>query len=196
MEKPMHRRYRILAIFLVFATLFGCSEDTEDTTPTARSHVEKGWGFYQAGDYAQALLSFERALNFDEEFADAHNGVGWSHLSLSLAIPVAQEAFQNAVRLDAANADAWVGLANLLYLRQKDTSDFRAALRAVDNAMNADAHYLYRHDYDSPAGLHALTAACYYYLGETLNARQAMEKALSVDSENSSARALDALLQK
>ncbi len=183
-------------MFFLLGTFFGCSEDTEDNTAPALSHAEKGWGFYQAGDYAQALLSFERALNFDEALADAHNGVGWSHLSLSLAIPVAQEAFQNAVRLDAANADAWIGLANLLYLRQKDASDFRAALRAVDNAMNADAQYLYRHDYDSPAGLHALKAACYYYLGENPDARQEVEKALRIDLENRSARALDALLQK
>ena len=123
-------------------------------------------------------------------------GVGWSHLSLSLAVPVAQEAFQNAVRLDASNADAWLGLANLLYLRQKDASDFRAALRAADNAMNADAQYLFRHDYDSPAALHALKAACYYYLGESQDARQEVEKALRVDSENKSALALDELLQK
>ena len=193
----MHRLYRILILSLMFSSvILGCSEDAEDTTPTARLHVEKGWGFYRTGDYAQALLSFERALNFDDEFADAYNGVGWSHLSLSLAVPVAQEAFQNAVRLDASNADAWLGLANLLYLRQKDASDFRAALRAADNAMNADAQYLFRHDYDSPAALHALKAACYYYLGESQDARQEMEKALRVDSENKSALALDALLQK
>lgn len=193
----MHRLYRILILSLMFSSvILGCSEDAEDTTPTARLHVEKGWGFYRTGDYAQALLSFERALNFDDEFADAYNGVGWSHLSLSLAVPVAQEAFQNAVRLDASNADAWLGLANLLYLRQKDASDFRAALRAADNAMNADAQYLFRHDYDSPAALHALKAACYYYLGESQDARQEVEKALRVDSENKSALALDALLQK
>ena len=193
----MHRLYRILILFLIFSSvLLGCSEDTEDTTPAARSHAEKGWDFYRTGNYAQALLSFERALNFDDEFADAYNGVGWSHLSLSLAVPVAQEAFQNAVRLDASNADAWLGLANLLYLRQKDASDFRAALRAADNAMNADAQYLFRHDYDSPAALHALKAACYYYLGESQDARQEVEKALRVDSENKSALALDALLQK
>ena len=193
----MHRLYRILILIFIFSSIIlGCSEDTEDTTPTARSHAEKGWGFYRTSDYAQALLSFERALNFDDEFADAYNGVGWSHLSLSLAVPVAQEAFQNAVRLDASNADAWLGLANLLYLRQKDASDFRAALRAADNAMNADAQYLFRHDYDSPAALHALKAACYYYLGESQDARQEVEKALRVDSENKSALALDALLQK
>lgn len=192
----MHRLYRILAIFIMLAMFFGCSEDTEDTTSTAISHTEKGWGFYRVGNYAQALLSFERARNFDEEFADAHNGIGWSHLSLSLAVPVAQEAFQNAVRFDASNADAWIGLANLLYLRQKDASDFRAALRAVDNAMNTDAHYLYRHDYDSIGALHALKAACHYYLGERQHAKEEVEKALGVDSENSSALALNALLQK
>lgn len=192
----MHRLYQILAMLIMLATLFGCSEDSEDDTPGAIAHTEKGWTAYAAGDYAQALLSFERALNFDEELADAHNGVGWSHLNLSLAIPVAQEAFQNAVRLDASNADAWIGLANLLYLRQKDASDFRAAVRAVDNALNADGHYLFRHDYTSAAALHALKAGCYYYLGERQDAKQEVEKALRLDAENQSARVLNALLEK
>ncbi len=172
-----------------------CSGDTDNDTPTAIRHVESGWDFYAAGDYPQALLSFERALNFDDTLADAHNGVGWSHLSLSLTIPIAQEAFQNAVQLDDANADAWVGLANVLYLRQKDASDFSAAIRTIDNALNADTQYLFRHDYDSNADLYALKAACYYYLGENLTAKQEIDNALQIDSENRAALILNRLLQ-
>ncbi len=190
---------KMLAILILVAallTLSGCSSDSETDTPTALNYTQKGWHAYNSGDYTQALLSFERALNFNAELADAHNGVGWSHLSLSLTIPIAQEAFQNAVQLDAANADAWVGLANVLYLRHKEASDFSAAIRAIDNALQTDRQYLFRHDYHSNAELYTLKAACYYYLGEKQDAKQEIAKALQIDSANGSALVLQKLLKE
>lgn len=174
----------------------GCSSDSEMDIPNAVNHVESGWRFYNSANYAQALLSFERALNFDEALADAHNGVGWSHLSLSLNPTLAQEAFQNAVQLDASNADAWVGLANVLYLRNKDATDFRVAIRAIDNALQGDAQYLFRHDYRSRADLYALKASCHYYLGEILSVRQETDKALQIDTTNRTAIILQRLLKE
>ncbi len=189
---------------IVYATLVaicvlvlnGCSSDSEPDTSGAVNYAEQGWRFYASGDYAQALLSFERAVNFDETLADAHNGIGWSHLSLSLNAPLAQEAFQNAIQLDNANADAWVGLATVLYLRNKETNDFVAAIRAIDNALQGDAEYLYRHDYQSKADLYALKAACYYYLGEHQPATAEIDKALQIDTANKTAIALQSLLKK
>ena len=174
----------------------GCSSDSDPSTSNAVNHMERGWRSYESGDHAQALLSFERAVNFDENLADAHNGVGWSHLSLSLNPPLAREAFQNAVQLDSSNADAWVGLANLLFLRHKGANDFRSAIRAVDNALQGDAHYLFRHDYQSKAELYALKAACYYYLGEEASAEQEVGKALQIETTNRTAIVLRDLLKE
>ena len=191
--------WTIPAIFIFLFPLLtqvGCSSDTEKATASAMNHTEQGWHAYRSGDYTQALLSFERALNIDPEFADAHNGVGWSHLSLSLTLPLVQEAFQNAVRYDASNADAWVGLANVLYLRYKDSSDFNAAIRAIDNALQADAQYLYRHDYQSNAELFALKAACYFYLGQNQLAKQEVDKALKIDAENRAVIVLQNMLKE
>ena len=176
--------------------LNGCSSDSEPDTSGAVNYAEQGWRFYSSADYAQALLSFERAVNFDETLADAHNGIGWSHLSLSLNAPLAQEAFQNAIQLDNANADAWVGLATVLYLRNKENNDFIAAIRAIDNALQGDAQYLFRHDYQSNADLYALKAACYYYLGEHQPATAEIAKALQIDTTNRTAIALQNLLKK
>ena len=174
----------------------GCSSDSDPSTSSAVNHMERGWRSYESGDYAQALLSFERAINFDENLADAHNGVGWSHLSLSLNPPLVQEAFQNAVQLDPSNADAWVGLANLLFLRHKDANDFRSAIRAIDNALQGDVQYLFRHDYRSKAELYALKAACYYYLGEETDAEQEVGKALQIEMTNRTAIVLRDLLKE
>ena len=200
--------YIISAAILAFCYLIvsGCSSDSDPNTPSAVNYTERGWRFYESGDYPQALLSFERAINFDEALADAHNGVGWSHLSLSLNPPLAQEAFQNAVQLDASNADAWVGLANVLYLRNneagnqpariKDTTDFRSAIRAIDNALQGDAQYLFRHDYRSKADLYALKASCYYYLGENQSTEVEINKALQIDTTHRAAIALQNLLEE
>lgn len=186
----------ITLLAFCFLMLIGCSSDPDPNTSTALNHMERGWRSYESGNYAQALLSFERAVNFDENLADAYNGVGWSHLSLSLNSPLAQEAFQNAVQLDPSNADAWVGLANLLFLRHKDTSDFRSAIRAVDNALQGDAQYLFRHDYRSKAELYVLKAACYYYLGEDTSAKQEVNQALQIETTNRTAIVLRELLEK
>ncbi len=196
---PFKTRSHIICVILLafcFLILVGCSSDPDPNTSTALNHMERGWRSYESGNYAQALLSFERAVNFDENLADAYNGVGWSHLSLSLNPPLAQEAFQNAVQLDPSNADAWVGLANLLFLRHKDTSDFRSAIRAIDNALQGDAQYLFRHDYRSKAELYVLKAACYYYLGEDTSAKQEVDKALQIETTNRTAIVLRELLQK
>ena len=174
----------------------GCSRDSDRNTSSALDYMARGWRSYESGNYAQALLSFERAINFDENLADAHNGIGWSHLSLSLNPPLAQEAFQNAVQLDPSNADAWVGLANLLFLRHKDTNDFRSAIRAIDNALQGDAQYLFRHDYRSKAELYVLKAACYYYLGEDAPAKQEVGKALQIETTNKTAIVLRDLLKE
>lgn len=190
--------YIVYAAILVACFLMqsGCSDDSDPNTSSALNYMERGWSAYASGKYAQALLSFERAINFDEELADAHNGVGWSHLSLSLNIPLAQEAFQNAVQLDASNSDAWVGLANLLYLRHKDATDFRSAIRAIDNALQGDTQYLFRHDYYSNAELYALKASCYYYLGENQSAQQEVDRVLQVDATNRTAVVLQNLLKE
>lgn len=186
----------LASIIGVLFILNGCSSDSDPNTPSAVNYTAQGWRFYESGDYPQALLSFERAINFDEALAEAHNGVGWSHLSLSLNPLLAQEAFQNAVQLDASNADAWVGLANVLYLRNKDTTDFRAAIRAIDNALQGDAQYLFRHDYRSKADLYALKASCYYYLGENQSAAVEINKALQIDTTHSTAVTLQNLLKE
>ena len=190
--------YMICAAIFAFCCLMlsSCSSDSDPNTPSAVNYTEQGWRFYESGNYPQALLSFERAINFDEELADAHNGIGWSHLSLSLNPPLAQEAFQNAVRLDASNADAWVGLANLLYLRNKENTDFRSAIRAIDNALQGDAQYLFRHDYRSKADLYALKALCYYYLGEHQSTAVEINKVLQIDTTNRTAIALQNLLKE
>ncbi|MBI1927656.1 hypothetical protein HYR99_25865, partial [Candidatus Poribacteria bacterium] len=103
-------RYIVAIIFLgVVALLVGCSNDSEFDTEAAQKNQVDGWAAYNQGNFSAALLSFERAINLDGTLADAHNGLGWSHLSTSQVssinpqiIAKAQGAFEEAIRLDAS----------------------------------------------------------------------------------------------
>ena len=183
----------IIICSLVF--IISCSNDDDENT-TVSNHVGQGWYAYNSGNYTQAVLNFERALNANPESSDAHNGVGWSNLSLALPLSLAQESFQNAVRYDPSNGDAWVGLANVLYLRHKDNSDFESAIRAIDNALDSEKQNLYRHDYDSESDLYALKACCYFHLGDYDKALQEIEKAKRIDKNNRTTILLQKLINE
>ncbi len=195
--------YAILLAALVLSSLVaGCSDAPDPDAEAARKQQTNGWLAYDRKDFPIALLSFERAVNLNPNLADAHNGLGWSHIGLSRVpafnpqiVAKAKEAFENAIRIDPSNADAWVGLANTLFLRRESDSDFQTALRALENAFDADHRFLFRHDYQSAANLHALKAACYYYLGKNDLAKTSVRTAINLDSQNLSALSISGLLE-
>jgi tetratricopeptide (TPR) repeat protein len=196
----MNRSITIISMLCLVA-LFGCSEDAEFDTAAVQAEQALGWRAYDQGNFSGALLSFERAINLDPSVADAHNGLGWSHLSASQVsatnpqiVAKAQAAFEEAIRLAPSNADAWIGLANTLFLRRQNASDFQTALRAIDNALKADHSTLFRHDYRSAADVHTLRAACYYYLGRADLARSAIDQALKIEPQNTAALSLRRLI--
>jgi tetratricopeptide (TPR) repeat protein len=191
----------ISVVLILCLMYFGCSDDPEVDTAVVEKRQMDGWTAYAKGDFSAALLHFERVIELDATFADAHNGLGWTHLSTSHApatapdiLVKAQRAFETAIRSDASNADAWIGLANTLFLRRESASDFEIALRAIDNALQGDQRTLFRHDYQSAADLYALGAACYYYLGQTNLARAMIERALQIEPSNTTALSLQHLL--
>ena len=197
----MKNRRILFSALLLFSPFIGCSDAPNPDAEAARAQHANGWLAYNQGDFSAALLSFERAANLNPDLADAHNGLGWSHLSMSRVSVVnpqivakAKEAFENAIRADPSNADAWVGLANTLYLRRESDSDFQAALRAIENAFDANHQFLFRHDYQSAANLHVLKAACYFYLSKIDLARASALTAFGIDPRNASALSIRGLL--
>ena len=192
----------ITVILILCLMSFGCSDDSEVDTAVVEERQRDGWTAYDRGDFSAARVHFERVIELDTTFADAHNGLGWTHLSTSHApatmpeiLAKAQRAFEAAIRSDTSSADAWIGLANTLFLRRESASDFQIALRAIDNALQGDHRTLFRHDYQSIADLYALRAACYYYLGQTNLARSTMERAIQIEPSNTAALSLQHLLK-
>jgi len=200
-----------LLAYQLISLLAGCGSDLEEAeqASTLEEDIRSGWEQYRSGNYGTAILAFEKALTEDgsagaspSHLADAYNGLGWVYLSFSQSIGVNQKniamslgKFQEAIARDKTNADAWVGQAGLLLVRRSAQSDLRDALKAIDNALQGDAAYLYRHDYDSKADLYALRAQCYYYLGELDKARDEITRSLAVEGNNSAALAMRKLLQ-
>lgn len=189
-------------LILCLMVSFGCSDDSEVNIEAVQKEQLDGWAAYDKGDFSAARLHFEAVIELDPTLGDAHNGLGWSHLSISHEpaetpeiLAKAQRAFENAVRTDASNADAWIGLANALFLRRESAVDFETALRAINNALQGDPRTLFRHDYQSVADLYTFRAACYYYLGQTDRARSAVESALEIEPSNVAALSLQQLLE-
>lgn len=187
---------------IIFLILIGsCADESEVDTVSAQHNLELGWEQYNAGKYTESILSFERSINLDESLADAHNGLGWAKISVSQnpnvnlsLIGEAKSDFSAAIKQDDKNADAWVGLANTLFMRRSDRSDFIKAIEAVNIAMQSDTEFLYRHDYRSEAELHALKSVCYFYLNEKKSAQTEMEATLKIEPQNRTGLALQQLL--
>jgi hypothetical protein len=192
-----------------FVLYLGCGSDPEEEGQTSpEKDIISGWEEYRSGNYGAAILAFEKVLNRDGEapvepyhLADAYNGLGWVYLGFSRSAGVNQKniavslgKFQEAIALNSANADAWVGWAGSLLIRRNSQDDLRDALGAVDSALQGDAVYLYRHDYNSEADLYALKAQCYYQLGELNKARKEAERVLAIEKDNSVALAMRKLL--
>ncbi len=203
MAKYAMNNYAVVySVLLLFSLVISCSDDVDPNTEAARQQQTNGWVAYDRKDISAALLSFERAVNLNPNLADAHNGLGWSRLGMSQVSVVnpqivgkAKESFEDAIRIDPSNADAWVGLANTLFLRRGGDSDFQAALLALENAFDANHRFLFRHDYRSASDLHALKAACYFYLGKKDLAKASVQTAISLDSRNLSVLSLTRLLE-
>ncbi len=204
-SKIENQKSKIASVLcLAFCVLyFGCGSDSEEEQiATPGEYVQRGWEEYGSGNYGVAMQAFEKAISGDgDHLADAYNGLGWVYLGFSRNAAVDQknlatalDKFQEAISCDSSNADAWVGKAALLLVRRDSQNDFRDALKAIDNALQGNAEYLYRHDYNSEADLYALKAQCYYYLGELDEAQNEVGRALDMEKHNSVALAMKKLL--
>ncbi len=200
--------YLLTCAFIVLSLLyFGCGSDPdEEQAATPEESLNNGWMEYRSGNYGTAILAFEKALADGDgvsttAVADAYNGLGWVYWGFSQNTGVNQKnittalsKFQEAIALDVDNADAWVGQAGLLLARRGSQDDLKDALKAIDNALQGDTEYLYRHDYDSEADLRALKIQCYYYLGEWGKARDEISRVLAIEKNNGVALTIQGLL--
>ncbi len=187
---------RVWVLCCVVLAAAGCGGD--DTAEPANAHaaLKRGWAAYTKGAFSDALLEFERAVNLDAALADAHNGAGWTHLSLAQgepsesAVDLAVDSFRRAIQNDEALSDAWVGLGMALYVRRADAQDLNEAGEALAAALRTGGGSLYRHDYSSEADIAALDAWRLYHAGDSAAAFRRASDALKLNPSLQAAQIL------
>ena len=192
---------KFLIILACLSFLISCVSDRDFDSNLSFKNQEDGWVEYNQNNFSQALIAFERAVSLNPDLSDAHNGLGWTHLSMSQILSInpqiiakAQRSFQDAILVDTQNSDAWIGLANALFLRRQKPADFEAAILAIENALVVDQDYVFRHNYDSITDVYILKALCYYHLGKKTQADSTIRTVLKSDPANQSAAQLKKLL--
>jgi tetratricopeptide (TPR) repeat protein len=101
-------RYTLAAICLLAALCTGCSRD-----PNVRKqkYLESGQRYFDKGQYREAEIQFENAIQVDSHFADAHYKLAQAAMKLEqwptayqeLTTTIQQQPDQYAARLDLAN---------------------------------------------------------------------------------------------
>ena len=97
------------AMLLIALVVIGCGGDDSTTSPTqpstAAENTTLGWAHFAAGQYGNALASFQAALGADATYGPAHTGMGWTHLQQATS-PSAMLAAVGNFDAAAANGEA------------------------------------------------------------------------------------------
>jgi len=168
----MKRAISFLFIALLLCTACGRRKDGRGLMgpwdELASVITEEGWTQYRAGEYVHALDKFDLALEVNPDYADAHNGQGWSYTrldSLQEAITCFDQAIVKGLTVPP---DAFVGKA-AISLRM---ADFDNAVACADTALEADSLYVFQHDPNVHwRTLHLILAQAYYGLGKYAHAQ-------------------------
>ncbi|MCU0245385.1 MAG: tetratricopeptide repeat protein [Bryobacter sp.] len=98
-----------LAVCLLGTLTYSCSRDPK---VVRQRYVDTGNKYYNNGKYREASIMYQRALQADMRFGEAHYRLGLSELKQGRPVN-AIRSFQRAVELDPANMDAPAKLAEL-----------------------------------------------------------------------------------
>ncbi len=134
------------------------------TPNSAANLTSEGWAAWEGGDYTTAQSRFEEALDFDDTYADAHSGLGWTHLRVgSLSDAAAQ--FDAAIADGLTSQDARVG--GLAAYRDL-SGGLSTAISYGEAVLSADPSYVFSHDSTIDADVvRLLLAQSYFREGES-----------------------------
>ncbi|MGA2358299.1 MAG: tetratricopeptide repeat protein [Terriglobales bacterium] len=170
--------YAVVAICLLAGLLTGCSRD-----PNVRKqkYLESGQRYFDKGQYREAEIQFQNAIQVDSRFADAHYKLALAALKLE-QWPTAYQELSTAIQLKPDNYDAHLDLANLLIMvRQFNDAKQHLDLLAQKQPNNPD-FYIARSNY-------------YAGMNNTAAALADMQKALQLDPNRSDSYLNLAMLQ-
>src|SRR5271169_6119617 len=171
-------QYAVAAMCLLVALLTGCSRD-----PNVRKqkYLESGQRYFDKGQYREAEIQFQNAIQVDSRFADAHYKLALAAMKLQ-QWPTAYQELSKTIEIQPDQYAAHLDMANLLILgRQFNDAKGHLDLLAEKQPNNPDV-FIARANYN--AGTNNTSAA----LAD-------MQKALQLDPARSDSYLNLALLQ-
>ena len=171
-------RYAVAAVCVLAALLTGCSRD-----PNVRKqkYLESGQRYFDKGQYREAEIQFENAIQVDSRFADAHYKLALAAMKLQ-QWPTAYQELLTTVQIQPDQYAAHLDMANLLILnRQFNDAKEHLDLLAQKQPNNPDV-YIARANY-------------YAATNNTTAALADMQTALQLDPSRSDSYLNLALLQ-
>jgi tetratricopeptide (TPR) repeat protein len=82
-EEIMKKITIILAILtLSFLFIVACSKIVIPEQPSQVEWTKDGWDHWKLGEYEDAEVSFNNALDIDSTYSDAYNGLGWTYIRM------------------------------------------------------------------------------------------------------------------
>lgn len=105
-------KYAVAAVCVLAALLTGCSRD-----PNVRKqkYLESGQRYFDKGQYREAAIQFENAIQVDSRFVDAHYKLALTAMKLQ-QVPTAYQELVTTVQIQPDQYAAHLDLANLLIL--------------------------------------------------------------------------------
>lgn len=150
----------------------GCGEDETILGSDADRLISEGWQEYGAGNYEDAIVKCQQALDLEEDAAssEAYNGTGWARARLGQTLDSIDN-FKKAVAKDPANADAHAGLAGMYFA----DDDYERSIASANLVLSLNPDYESHHDSIKATDIRILLAECYYYIGEYSDAEEQIE---------------------
>src|ERR1700687_978425 len=108
--KGSRLRYAVAAVCVLAALLTGCARD-----PNVRKqkYLESGQRYFDKGQYREAEIQFENAIQVDSRFADAHYRLALAAMKLQ-EWPTAYQELSTTVQIQPDQYAAHLDMANLL----------------------------------------------------------------------------------
>ena len=123
----MKSKHIIISLLLALLLLAACGRVSDSIdTPTWREQYDLGMRYLSQGNYEEAVIAFQAAIDIDPRSADAHVGLGQAYVGLG-EHQSAAGAFQTAIGIDSGLVEAYLGLAEA-YI---GLGDMEAALDAL-----------------------------------------------------------------
>lgn len=153
----------------------GCGGDGGGPSDTAASLTASGWALFEKGQYDQAIDKFTRALGLDPEYADAYNGLGWTHAKLD-SLANSLENFGMCVTNDPDLTEGYAGCAPVYRDYETEPAHFDSAIAFASEALSQESTFEFSHDTSfNWRDLRLIMAQSYYGLGEFLSAKEQVD---------------------